>query len=88
MMKATHFDPYSAMDNEAGAPDIAPCGTRTGSDYSATGNWKLVTCGKCIKSQSRLQEDFDRSEEHICKQMGDQADFEQRSIGISFQEAK
>jgi hypothetical protein len=78
----THFDPYSAMDSEAGAPDIAPCGTRAAENYEATGNWKHVTCRRCLRSKVRLQADFDRSEELICKQMGDQANFEQGMVLI------
>lgn len=69
----THFDPYTAPDE---CPDEkAWCGTILGDECDVTGNWKEVTCKRCLKSKDKMQKAFEHNESMIVKQMGDMADF-------------
>ncbi len=69
----THFDPYTEPDE---SPDEkAWCGTILGDECDVTGNWKEVTCKRCLKNKEKFQSFFEETEKHIVAQMGDMVKF-------------
>lgn len=74
-MSVTHFDPY--FDTDGMDENLkASCGVTYSEEYaSGTMMWEDVTCKRCLKMKNRLQEDFEASERHIVRQMGEMVDF-------------
>jgi hypothetical protein len=78
----THFDPYSETSDpeEFSAPEVAPCGSIVGDEYLSTSQWIHVDCKRCLSKKESMQKGFDATEAIIVKQVGDMADFMERSV--------
>lgn len=76
-MAKTHFDPYTAADDDP--PALAPCGTVPAWDgYHTTGDWRSVTCQRCLAKQEKLNAQAAAIEADIVSQMGTFVEYHQQ----------
>ncbi|KXS54675.1 MAG: hypothetical protein AWU57_936 [Marinobacter sp. T13-3] len=73
---ATHYNP--SHDNDE--VEQAACGTWVGETSDFTGDWRRVTCRKCLRGQDRIMGVAVETEKDIVEQMGSMADYFERAL--------
>jgi hypothetical protein len=85
MKTKTHYDPYSydgQSGGESGGEYYDPgeyhlCGARVTAihDTELTGNWKYVTCKRCLRQKDKIDGWVEENEKAIVNDMGQMADW-------------